>query len=157
MFDYYIEKAHFNAKHSFSGDVEEAHGHSFTMVCYIGMRGSENAEHRVDEKSEIKLIIDSFADSYRDKYLNELEEFCGRENTLELLGDVFFEKLRALLAKRGHCLYQLDISENPLCVYQVSDRILLPTLNMGVSGENYKKIFAEQDKMLNMTGSTGRE
>jgi 6-pyruvoyltetrahydropterin/6-carboxytetrahydropterin synthase len=149
MFDYYIETAHFNAKHSFSGDFEQTHGHSFSIACYIGM-GENSGE---EEQLEIKELIDCFVDGYRDKYLNELEEFAGRENTLELLGDVFYEKLKLLLAGRGHSLYQLDISENPLCVYQISDRILLPTLNMNISGENYKKVFEDQTKMLNMTGN----
>jgi 6-pyruvoyltetrahydropterin/6-carboxytetrahydropterin synthase len=150
MFNYYVEKAHFNAKHSFSGEPEQAHGHSFTIVCYIGTDNGYDTK----EQMEIRKIIDCFVDGYRDKYLNELEEFAGKENTLELLGDVFYENLKILLGERGRFLYQLDISENPLCVYQVSDRILLPTLNMNVSGENYKKVFADQRKMLNMTGNT---
>ncbi len=148
MFHYYIKKTRFNAKHSFR-DTEQPHGHSFTIVCYIGME-----EHGDEaEKLVVGQLIDGFADGYRDRNLNRLEEFAGRENTLELLGDVFYEKLRIQLAERGHSLYQLDIYENPLCVYQVSDRILLPTLGMNISGENYRKVFTDQTKMLGMTGN----
>ena len=56
------------------------------------------------------------------------------------------------LMKSGMELYQLDISENPLCVYQVSDRMLLPTMNMDTSNRNYQKIFDDILKLESMTG-----
>ena len=55
-----------------------------------------------------------------------------------------------MLEKNGMELYQLDISENPLCVYQVSDRLLLPTMNMDESGRNYQKIFDDILKLESM-------
>ena len=86
------------------------------------------------------------------RYLNELPEFEGCGNTLETIGDYFYEKLRKQLMKSGMELYQLDISENPLCVYQVSDRMLLPTMNMDTSNRNYQKIFDDILKLESMTG-----
>ena len=123
MFNYCIYRTYFNAKHSFNGDITKIHGHSFTVVTYIGM-----------------------------KDLNELPEFEGCGNTLETIGDYFYEKLRKQLMKSGMELYQLDISENPLCVYQVSDRMLLPTMNMDTSNRNYQKIFDDILKLESMTG-----
>ena len=38
MFNYYIYRSYFNARHSFNGDRENMHGHSFTLVTYIGMK-----------------------------------------------------------------------------------------------------------------------
>ena len=133
MFNYYIYRTYFNAKHSFNGDITKIHGHSFTVVTYIGMK---------DSKEDIpffklEAIISSF-------------EGCG--NTLETIGDYFYEKLRKQLMKSGMELYQLDISENPLCVYQVSDRMLLPTMNMDTSNRNYQKIFDDILKLESMTG-----
>lgn len=148
MFNYYIYRMYFNAKHSFNGDVSKIHGHSFTVVTYIGMKDKD------EEIPFFKLeaIISSFIDRYRGKYLNELPEFAGCENTLETIGDFFYEELRQMLEKNSMELYQLDISENPLCVYQVSDRLLLPTMNMNESGRNYQKIF---DDILRLEGMTG--
>lgn len=148
MFNYYIYRTYFNAKHSFNGDITKIHGHSFTVVTYIGMK---------DSKEDIpffkmEAIISSFIDQYRGRYLNELPEFEGCGNTLETIGDYFYEKLRKQLMKSGMELYQLDISENPLCVYQVSDRMLLPTMNMDTSNRNYQKIFDDILKLESMTG-----
>ena len=138
MFNYYIYRTYFNAKHSFNGDITKIHGHSFTVVTYIGMK---------DSKEDIpffklEAIISSFIDQYRGRYLN----------TLETIGDYFYEKLRKQFMKSGMELYQLDISENPLCVYQVSDRMLLPTMNMDTSNRNYQKIFDDILKLESMTG-----
>lgn len=148
MFNYYIYRTYFNAKHSFDGDVSKIHGHSFTVLTYIGMK------NRNEEIPFFKLeaIVSSFIDKYRGRYLNELPEFAGCENTLETIGDYFYEELRRMLEKNGMELYQLDISENPLCVYQVSDRLLLPTMNMDESGKTYQKIF---DDILRLEGMTG--
>ena len=41
MFNYYIYRTYFNAKHSFNGDITKIHGHSFTVVTYIGMKDSK--------------------------------------------------------------------------------------------------------------------
>ena len=148
MFNYYIYRTYFHAKHSFDSDVSKIHGHSFTVLTYIGMKD------RNEEIPFFKLeaIVSSFIDKYRGRYLNELPEFAGCENTLETIGDYFYEELRRMLEKNGMELYQLDISENPLCVYQVSDRLLLPTMNMDESGRNYQKIF---DDILKLEGMTG--
>ena len=101
----------------------------------------------------IAAIVSAFIDQYRGKYLNELPEFQGCENTLETIGDYFYEELRQRLEKNGMELYQLDISENPLCVYQVSDRLLLPTMNMDTSNRNYQKIFDDILRLESMTGA----
>ena len=105
MFNYYIYRTYFNAKHSFNGDITKIHGHSFTVVTYIGMK---------DSKEDIpffklEAIISSFIDQYRGRYLNELPEFEGCGNTLETIGDYFYEKLRKQFMKSGMELYQLDI------------------------------------------------
>lgn len=55
--------------------------------------------------------------------------------------------------RRMEWSYQLDISENPLCVYQVSDRLLLPTMNMDTSNRNYQKIFDDILRLESMTGA----
>lgn len=149
MFNYYIYRSYFNARHSFNGDREKMHGHSFTIVTYIGMK--EQSEDIPFFKLE--AIVSAFIDQYRGKYLNELPEFQGCENTLETIGDYFYEELRQRLEKNGMELYQLDISENPLCVYQVSDRLLLPTMNMDTSNRNYQKIFDDILRLESMTGA----
>lgn len=104
MFNYYIYRSYFNARHSFNGDREKMHGHSFTIVTYIGMKDqSEDIPF-----FKLEAIVSAFIDQYRGKYLNELPEFQGCENTLETIGDYFYEELRQRLEKNGMELYQLD-------------------------------------------------
>lgn len=147
MFNYYIYKSYFNAKHSFDGSAEGVHGHSFTVVTYIGLPpgGEQIPFYRIE------AVVSSFVDRYRGRYLNDLPEFAGRENTLETIGDVFYEELKELLLRSELELYELDISENPLCVYQVSDRLLLPTLSMEASGRNFERISEDRLKLEAMT------
>ena len=73
-----------------------------------------------------------------------------RENdaSIEDIGNYLYETWKVQFRKTNFSLYQLDISDNPLSVYRVADRILLPTLNMDNSKDNYDAII-EQKRAMN--------
>lgn len=143
MFQYYRYKYYFNAGHSFHNERENAHTHTFTVGLYIG--GVEKG--RDIPFFEIDAIAKAYFTNFKGVYLNDMPEFAGKEPNIENMGDVFYEALRERLEEAGLSLYQLDISENPLCVYQISDRILLPTSSMDESGRNFKQILGRKKQL----------
>jgi 6-pyruvoyltetrahydropterin/6-carboxytetrahydropterin synthase len=127
--NYYMCKYYFNASHSFQGDRDMAHFHTFTLVLYVGKR---NLEDDTDVKV-VDQLVHRFLTDYEGRYLNDLEEFAGTDASIEVIGNHFYQVLKVKLGETAFSLYQLDVSDNPLSVYQVADRILLPTLNMSNS------------------------
>lgn len=126
MLEYHVYKYSFNAKHSLQNQMEKMHSHTFTVVLYIGcMDDLKERSYR-----EVDLIAKDYFNGFEGHYLNNCMEFAELEANLENMGEVFYEKLWLRFIERGYYLYQLDISENPLCVFQISDRSLLPTWNM---------------------------
>jgi len=146
MFQYYIYKYYFNAEHSFRNQRENAHSHTFTAVLYIG--GTKEKEDI--PFFEMDAVVKSYFANFRGQYLNVMPEFAGKEPNIENMGDVFYEALRERLLETGLTLYQLDISENPLCVYQVSDRILLPTMSMKESGKAFENILERKRRIMEL-------
>ena len=143
MRSYYMCKYYFNASHGFGEDRGAAHSHTFTLVLYIGKRD------RTD-KADIKIVDEQmkrFLDRYEGSYLNELPEFEGENASIERMSDTFYEALKIQFRGTAFSLYQLDLSENPLSVYQVADRILLPTLNMENSKSNYDMVLKQKKQL----------
>lgn len=133
-------KYYLNASHSFQGNKETAHSHTFTIVLYVGIRNTE-------KDADVEVVdqhMRRFLKRYEGNYLNELPEFSGKEASLEDMGNLFYEAVKIQLRGTDFSLYQLDISDNPLSVYQVADRILIPTLNMGNSKNNYDVILEQK-------------
>lgn len=97
-------------------------------------------------------IIDSYAEhlltTLEGRYLNDLPMFCENDASIEDIGNYLYETWKVQFRKTNFSLYQLDISDNPLSVYRVADRILLPTLNMDNSRDNYDAII-EQKRAMN--------
>ena len=71
MIDYYKCQYHFNASHSFDGNKEQAHSHTFTMILYI-----RNLSGRDMDFKRLDRMIEIFLGRYEGMYLNELPCFC---------------------------------------------------------------------------------
>ncbi|MBQ7972345.1 MAG: 6-carboxytetrahydropterin synthase [Lachnospiraceae bacterium] len=121
MQKYYKCQYRFNATHSFDYVKEHEHQHTFTLTLYL-------TEPNPDTPilfTEIDKAINAYLKPYRHCILNELPQFAEQVPNIENLGDFFFGDIRKLLKEYDIKLHQLDICENPLCIYQVSDRIHL--------------------------------
>ena len=82
------------------------------------------AEERMEEEvkqdtSETETQEKRNTEEYKNKYLNDLEEFNGDAN-IENVGEVFWKKLFMVFEKNGWALIRLEIGENPLRIYSVS-------------------------------------
>ncbi|HCJ09483.1 MAG: 6-carboxytetrahydropterin synthase [Lachnospiraceae bacterium] len=137
---YYVSRYYMNASHSFHGNRETAHSHTFTVVLYIGKRKEQ-------KESDIE-VVDCYAEELlsqlEGRYLNELPMFQNTDTSIEDIGNYLYETLKVRFRETNYSLYQLDIADNPLSVYRVADRILLPTLNMDNSKDNYDAIMEQK-------------
>ena len=70
--------------------------------------------------------------------------FQNTNASIEDIGNYLYETLKVRFRTTNYSLYQLDIADNPLSVYRVADRILLPTLNMDNSKDNYDAIMEQK-------------
>ena len=72
---------------------------------------------------DIDKRVEEFLEQYSYKYLNRIQAFEGKIPNVENIWNLFFDELINSLKEIGVNLYQLDIYENPLSIYSVSNRI----------------------------------
>ncbi|MBQ8147475.1 MAG: 6-carboxytetrahydropterin synthase [Lachnospiraceae bacterium] len=122
MLKYYKYQYRFNATHSFDYQKEHEHQHTFTVTLYVSKERQNDPIMFYDFDKAVHQYLDQFEHCI----LNEHPLFIHTVPNIENMGNVFFDDLKRLLKKLNICLYQLDISENPLSTYQISSRIHLP-------------------------------
>ncbi len=115
-----------NATHSMDRDLNNAHGHTFTITLYI---------HDLSKKgfldfSGINNMFHPYLDQLSGKYLNDLDIFQELLPTIENIASVVYETLKKIMMNEEYDLIQIDICENPLRVYSISDRLYLGTKPM---------------------------
>ena len=115
----------FNAAHSnIENKAENLHFHTFSLVFYL------NAVKEDGESfSDIEKSIREWLHPYEDVYLPETDTFKGRSTTIESIADTFYDMFNPKLLKLGFDLVRLDIFENPIRTYSVSDRLLDADVN----------------------------
>lgn len=99
-----------------SVDNDEKHKHNHILEGEIFAKPSDND---FVEFSDMENMVNETLEEYKNKYLNDLEEFNGDAN-IENVGEVFWEKLFRVFEKNGWALIRLEIGENPLRIYSVS-------------------------------------
>jgi len=125
VFKGYKLKFEFNAAHSnLENNVTNTHFHTFTIVLYLNDMNEE-----MDYFFDIEKNINEWLAPYRDCYLHETELFAGKSTTLESIGETFYELWREKLTQLQFDLVRLDIFENPIRMYSVSDRMLDADVN----------------------------
>ncbi len=157
MLEYYKHKYYFNAEHSPDrnnrplSDNEKKHSHTFQIVLYVG--ASDTAGQHLF--GDMDHSVREYLSQYEGGYLNDMPQFSGSGTNIEDIGEVFYEDLKKQMKDRGFRLYQLEISENPLCVYIVSNRIMLHTRSDRESRQGIENILAQKKKLLNMMDCEG--
>lgn len=108
-----------NARHSMDNSPENEHSHTFTIVLYIQDRNNED----LLDVRKINHVANSYLEQYKGESLNRRPAFKDKIPTIEHMGDLFYEDLRQMLSNHNYSLIQLDICENPLKIYSISDRL----------------------------------
>ena len=80
--------------------------------------------------SSIDRIVEKFLLHYQNQYLNDIPPFNQLEPSIENMGNRFYEELKVILNNEQLNLIQLEISETPLRVYLVSDRLMVSSIKL---------------------------
>lgn len=116
----YKLKFKLHAAHSnMAGDLRNIHYHTFTLALYL-----KNVNEETDFFMGLEKEIEEWLAPYQNKELPRTDLFFGKSTSLESIGDVFFEDWKERVAKINYDLVRLDIYENPVRTYSVSDRLL---------------------------------
>lgn len=127
MFEGFKLKYRLNAKHSLRSDAKNIHPHTFEVSLLIEQF---QLKKDVDLYSSIDSIVESFLSLYQNQYLNDISPFNQLEPSIENMGNIFYEELKAILNNEQLNLIQLEISETPLRVYLVSDRLMVSSIKL---------------------------
>lgn len=144
MLHYYKFNYYFSALHSMTGLDEDMHPHTFTVLLYIEPYNNDN----MDLFSKVDSFLSEYFSRYTGKKLNYLPCFEKGIPTLEVIGNYFYEEIKEKLQGEVMNLIQLDICDNPLRVYSVSDRILFLSSNVQYSSRQLKRIIETKQKYL---------
>lgn len=109
-----------NAQHSFNNKKGDIHSHTFSIRLYLGHLKTDFINY-----SEVEGAINGYLNLFRGRYLNDITPFDQLLPTIENLGKEFYERLKVILEQFGFELIQLDICENPLRIFSISDRLYL--------------------------------
>lgn len=115
-----------NAQHSMDNNIDNIHAHTFTITLYI----DDLSRKGFIDFAGFNHIVNTYLGQYAGKYLNETDAFRTVSPTIENMGSEFYEHLKAQLLQENYDLIQIDICENPLRVYSISDRLYLGTKPM---------------------------
>lgn len=113
-----------NARHSIDVSMENIHSHTFTIGLYI----EDRIKDRLLDINKVNRTVNNYLDQYREILLNRKPAFQYTVPTIEHIGDFFYDELRVILSELSCNLIQFDISENPLKIYSVSERLFLSRL-----------------------------
>ncbi|TAH62765.1 MAG: hypothetical protein EWM47_13995 [Anaerolineaceae bacterium] len=108
-----------NAQHSIDNSLENAHLHTFS----IGLHLEDKIDDRLIDFNQVSQLVNNYLEQYRGVFLNEMAAFKDLIPTIEHMGNLFYDELKLILTELSYDLIQLDISENPLQIYSVSDRL----------------------------------
>lgn len=127
MFEGFKFKYRLNAKHSLSIDAKSIHPHTFEISLLI-----EQLQQKKESNlySSIDRIVEKFLLHYQNQYLNDIPPFNQLEPSIENMGNRFYEELKVILNNEQLNLIQLEISETPLRVYLVSDRLMVSSIKL---------------------------
>ncbi|WP_167958719.1 6-carboxytetrahydropterin synthase [Anaerosporobacter faecicola] len=141
---YYRFKYYFHAQHSMTSRIEDRHPHTFCVELYL--------ESKQQEKtvlfSQIQTYVREYLCAYEGKTLNELEAFADKIPTLEAMGEHLYETMKLQMKEWHWNLIQLDICENPLRVYSISDQILLCSAQLNYSSRQLERILEKKRRYL---------
>lgn len=144
QFQYYKFTYYFSAEHSMNHSEKNMHPHTFTVTLYCERITRErfNLFHKVDE------YLEKFFGAFTGEQLNQLNYFEGRIPSVEVMGECFYEDLKIRLRSLDMELIQLDICDNPVRVYSVSDRILMCSACQRNTARRLERLLEKQDKFL---------
>lgn len=114
----------FNAMHNLVlDDPKRMHAHTFRVGMYVIEKQDEHPVFLNNEK-----ILQNYFKRYRGVRINELPVFKDVIPTLENMGTIFYEDLKAAFAENGMELLSLEIGDSPISAYCIGEKLLLGSI-----------------------------
>lgn len=114
----------FNAMHNLVlEDPNKMHAHTFRVGMYVIEKQDEHPVFLNNEK-----ILENYFKRYRGIRINELPIFKDVVPTLENMGTIFYEDLKAAFAENGMQLLSLEIGDSPISSYCIGENLLLGSI-----------------------------
>lgn len=146
MMKYYKHKYYLNASHSYNGREENAHSHTFAITLCIEVMHESSFQSFYG----IEKYLTEYFEHFSKQYLNEMAEFQDVNPTIENMGDYFYEELKASLSEKNMNLIQLEVCENPVRSYIISDRILLTSEYLSDNQKRWENILKTRERVISM-------
>lgn len=144
LLHYYKFKYYFSAQHSMTNSEEGMHPHTFTILLYIETYENYN----IDLFSKVERFLEEYFSRFAGERLNKLTCFENVIPTVEVMGEYFYEEIKGKLQEIELDLIQIDICENPLRIYSISDRLLLCSAQAQNSSKQLGRILETKQKYL---------
>lgn len=114
-----------NARHhNIKNAASSSHPHTFTISLYLKKVSEEFVLY-----TDIETDITNWLRQYQGKDLGSAELFSDGDETLETIGERFYSVLKERVKAEGYELVRLDIYENPVRTYSVSEKPVDSTVN----------------------------
>ncbi len=121
----YKLKFELHAGHSnIDGNVDNIHFHTFTIVLYLNDLNEE-----IDFFNDTEKEVNEWLQPFQNKILSDTDMFRNKSTTIESIADIFYENWVDKARELSFELLRLDIFENPVRTYSVSDKILDEDVN----------------------------
>ncbi|MCX7771626.1 MAG: 6-pyruvoyl-tetrahydropterin synthase-related protein, partial [Clostridia bacterium] len=147
-FKFYLNATHYVNLNTSS----KVHPHTWEIVLFI-----RKTEEGFVQFTQLEATLKKYLVLYEGKYLNAVHPFQAIEPTLENIGVVFFDSIKAILEPTGWELQRLEISENPSRTFIISslESLLEHDFKGGRNASAYEQMsFFGFDKALQEAAST---
>lgn len=153
MLKYYVCRYYINALHSTDNIQKNAHQHTFSFALFIEATQKDGLVpfHEIDHTAR------SYLSQYKDEYLNSMPQFRGIYPSIEWIGEVIFDHLYLIFLEKGWNFLRLEISENPLKMYIISDKILSASKYHEDNQKGLDSVLRHRNKYVRVLGGIKEE
>ncbi|MEE3393714.1 MAG: Firmicu-CTERM sorting domain-containing protein [Lachnospiraceae bacterium] len=115
---YYKFSYNLGISHYTSDDPESMHRHTYRLVFSLA-----SFDGGLVNYSDIDTLVESKIRYFESAPLNDLPEFAGILPTAEALTEIIYKQMKPFLEGYGIRLMKLAVSETPLRMFSISDRL----------------------------------
>lgn len=124
---------HFNAMHNMIPEKDEKkHSHSFLVILYM------EVEHMdLDAQNMCEKELKHYLEQYNGKYLNEMEQFCGKIPTIEVICETLYPETERIAASHGMQQIQIEVGDSPVALFSLGKKLLLGGSYIPISDQSF--------------------
>ncbi len=146
MVQYHVLKFYFHG--TLKGEDGEKNAHTYRVTLYL----------EPDQEQSFQRMEQAVKDYLKEFENMPLEDFFAASSNklplIECVGELFYRQLQYILAGEHTTLYQLEVSEDPLRTYIISNQILMPMASLKQGAEEIDQILEYKKRLLGITNQS---